>query len=84
MPCTCGKQYSTCRYPYVNINALLNPFVDDAAVYEPFSNIDGGFKGKNSITYLDVVIMTNDDMRHEIEFVQESDKKELVSYYCIK
>jgi hypothetical protein len=45
------------------------------AVYEP-SNIDGGLKGKDSITFLDVVIMTYVyDMR---EFVQASDNKELV------
>jgi ketosteroid isomerase-like protein len=60
-----------------DISALLNLFADDAVVYEPFSNIYGGLKGKDSIKhFLNVVIMANDGMRHEIELVKASDNKE--------
>ena len=60
-----------------DVNALSNLFADDAIVYEPFSNIDGGLKGGDSIKhFLSVVLMANDGMRHEIEFVKASDNKE--------
>lgn len=60
-----------------DIYALLNLFADDAVVYEPFSNVDGGLKGRYSIKhFLNVVIMANDGMRHEIEFVKASDNNE--------
>jgi ketosteroid isomerase-like protein len=60
-----------------DVNTLLSLFADDAIVYEPFSNIDGGLKGKDSIKpFLDVVMMANDGMRHEIESVKASDNKE--------
>src|SRR5215469_4427381 len=60
-----------------DIYALLNLFADDAVVYEPFSNIDGGLKGRYSIkNFLNVVIMANEGMRYEIEFIKASESKE--------
>jgi len=57
-----------------DINGVLNLFTDDAIIYEPFSNIDGGLKGKGSIRpFLDVVMAATDDMRHEIEFEKTQD-----------
>jgi hypothetical protein len=52
-----------------NINRLLNLFTDDAIIHEPFSKIDGGLKGKSAIKhFLDIAMMANDGMQHEIEF----------------
>jgi hypothetical protein len=52
------------------INAVLDLFADDAIIYEPFSNINGGLKGKGSIkSFLEVVMTASDGLRHEIEFV---------------
>jgi ketosteroid isomerase-like protein len=57
-----------------DINGVLSLFADDAIIYEPFSNIDGGLKGKGSIRpFLDVVMTATDDMRHEIEFEKAQD-----------
>ncbi len=57
-----------------DINGVLNLFADDAIIYEPFSNIDGGLRGKDSIRpFLDVVMTATDDMRHEIEFEKAHD-----------
>lgn len=65
-----------------DINRLLDLFADDAIVFEPFSNIHGGLKGKNTIKpFLEVVVMANDGLQHEIEFEQQqgsTDNKEQV------
>ncbi len=48
---------------------MLNLFADDATIHEPFSNIDGGLKGKSAIKpFLEVAMMATDGMGHEIEF----------------
>lgn len=55
-----------------DINRLLDLFTDDAIVFEPFSNIHGGLKGKKTIKpFLEVVVMANDGLQHEIEFEQQ-------------
>jgi ketosteroid isomerase-like protein len=55
-----------------DIDGVLNLFANDAIIYEPFSNIDEGLKGKGSIRpFLDVVIMATDGMKDEIEFEYE-------------
>ena len=37
-------------------------------LYEPFSNIDGGLKGKSAIKpFLEIAMMANEDMQHEID-----------------
>lgn len=52
-----------------NINRLLNLFADDAIIHEPFSNIDGGLKGKSAIKpFLEIAMMANEGMQQEIEF----------------
>ena len=52
-----------------DITRLLNLFADDATIHEPFSNIDGGLKGKSVIKpFLEVTTMAYGGMRHEIEF----------------
>ncbi len=57
-----------------DINGVLHLFADDAIIYEPFSNIDGGLKGKGSIRpFLDVVIMVTEGVKDEIEFEKARD-----------
>lgn len=53
-----------------DINRLLDLFADDGIVYEPFSNIQGGLRGKSAIKpFLEIVLMANDGLQHKIEFV---------------
>jgi ketosteroid isomerase-like protein len=53
------------------INRVLSLFTDDAIIYEPFSNAHGGLQGKDAIKcFLEISIMANEGMRHEIEFVK--------------
>jgi hypothetical protein len=52
-----------------NIDRLLNLFAEDAIIHEPFSNIDGGLKGKSAIKpFLEIAMMANEGMQQEIEF----------------
>jgi ketosteroid isomerase-like protein len=54
-----------------DIYGVLDLFADDAIIYEPFSNVDEGLKGKASIRpFLDVVMMASNGLQHEIEFVK--------------
>lgn len=54
-----------------DIDGVLNLFADDAIIYEPFSNIEGGLRGKSAIKpFLDVALMANDGLQHKIEFVK--------------
>jgi hypothetical protein len=55
-----------------DVDGVLNLFANDAIIYEPFSNIDEGLKGKSSIRpFLDVVIMATEGMKDEIQFEYE-------------
>jgi ketosteroid isomerase-like protein len=55
---------------------LLNLFADDATIHEPFSNIDGGLKGKSAIKpFLEIAMIANEGMRHEIEFEKSRTNK---------
>ncbi len=57
-----------------DINRLLDLFADDAIIYEPFSNIEGGLQGKSTIKpFFDVALMANDGLQHNIEFVKGQD-----------
>jgi hypothetical protein len=52
-----------------NIDRLLNLFSEDSVVYEQFSNIEGGLRGRSAIEpFLRVSMMANDGLRHEIKF----------------
>jgi hypothetical protein len=60
-----------------DINRLLDLFADDAIVYEPFSNIQGGLRGKNADKpFLEIALMANDGLQHEIEFEQKRQGQE--------
>ena len=57
-----------------DINGVLNLFYEDAIIYEPFSNIEGGLQGKSAIQpFFNVVLMANDGLQHKIEFVKAQD-----------
>ena len=46
---------------------LLDLFAYDAVVYEPFSKLAGGLRGRSAIeSFLKVAIMANDALKHEI------------------
>jgi ketosteroid isomerase-like protein len=54
-----------------DVHGVLNLFADDAIIYEPFSNIEGGLRGKRAIKpFLDVASMANDGLQLKIEFVK--------------
>jgi hypothetical protein len=60
-----------------DINRLLNLFADDAIIYEPFSNIQGGLRGKGAIKpFLEIVLMANDGLKNEIEYEEEGHQQE--------
>jgi ketosteroid isomerase-like protein len=57
-----------------DIDGVLDLFANDAIIYEPFSNIEGGLKGKSAIKpFFDVVLMANDGLQHKIESVKAQD-----------
>jgi hypothetical protein len=48
-------------------------FAPDAIVYEPFSKITGGLKGKRAIeSFLRVAVMANDTLQHQIVLEKEA------------
>lgn len=54
-----------------DINRLLDFFADDATIYEPFSKIHG-LQGKTAIkAFLEVALMANDGLQHEIRFEKQ-------------
>ena len=68
-------------YQYFNlisqkdVKGLLDLFIDDAIVYEPFSNSSQGLQGKSSIeNFMKVVVMANAGLRREsIEFAEKTE-----------
>jgi len=51
-----------------DLGGILDLFDYDATVYEPFSNIKGGLKGRSSIEpFLKVALMANTDLRRKIK-----------------
>ncbi len=52
-----------------DFDGILDLFDYDAVVYEPFSNITGGLKGKSSIEpFLKVAMMANASLQRTIKF----------------
>jgi hypothetical protein len=57
-----------------DIDGVLNLFNDDAILYEPFSNIEGGLQGKSAIRpFFNVVLMANDGLQYKIQFERAQD-----------
>ena len=60
-----------------DIRNLMDLFAPNAIVYEPFSKITGGLKGKRAIeSFLRVAIMANDTLQYQIVIEKESDVNE--------
>ena len=60
-----------------DIEGLMELFAPDAIVYEPFSKITGGLKGKRAIeSFLRVAIMANDTLQHQIVLEKEANPNE--------
>ena len=56
-----------------NIDRLLNLFSEDSVIYEQFSKIEGGLRGKSAIEpFLKVSIMAIDGSQHQIKFEPRS------------
>jgi hypothetical protein len=61
-----------------DLDGLLELFDYDAELYEPFSNITGGLKGKSSIeSFLKVVMMANSDLQRTVK-IENTDKSNSV------
>jgi hypothetical protein len=59
---------------------LMDLFAPDAIVYEPFSNITGGLKGKRAIeSFLRIAIMANDTLQHRLVIEKEYELHETKS-----
>lgn len=60
-----------------DIDRLLDLFVDDVIIYEPFSNIQGGLRGKSAIKpFLEIVLMASDGLQNKIEFEEQQQQKQ--------
>lgn len=56
-----------------DLDAMLDLFDYDATVYEPFSNITGGLKGRSSIEpFLKVAMMANSKLQRTIKIEKPS------------
>ena len=52
----------------------MDLFAPDAIVYEPFSKLTGGLRGKQAIeSFLRIAIMANDTLQHQIIIEKEYD-----------
>jgi hypothetical protein len=56
-----------------DVDGILDLFDYDAVVYEPFSNVSGGLKGKSSIeSFLKVAMMANSSLQRTVKFKNTS------------
>jgi len=63
-----------------DLDAMLELFDYDAEVYEPFSNITGGLKGRSSIEpFLKVVIMASSNLQRTIKIEKPSKPNEITA-----
>ena len=65
-----------------DIEQLMDLFADDAIIYEPFSKLVEGLKGKSAIeSFLRVAIMANDTLQHNIIIEKENQKNDMKKSY---
>lgn len=63
-----------------DIDGLLNLFAHDAVIYEPFSNVEGGLRGRSAIEpFLRVVLMANENLQPEIVIEKRESNKNKVT-----
>jgi hypothetical protein len=64
-----------------DIEQLMDLFAEDAIIYEPFSKLTKGLKGKSAIeSFLRIAIMANDTLRHNIIIEKENQNNNEKSY----
>ncbi|MCY1155199.1 MAG: hypothetical protein MOP49_510 [Nitrososphaera sp.] len=82
MPLT-GEQIVARYFRFMDkkdLDAMLELFDYDAEVYEPFSNITGGLKGRSSIEpFLKVVIMASSNLQRTIKIEKPSKPNEITA-----
>jgi hypothetical protein len=65
-----------------DMESLMELFAPDAIVYEPFSKITEGLKGKRAIeSFLRVAVMANDTLQQQIVLEKEVNLNKLESTY---
>ena len=63
-----------------DLDAMLELFDYDAVVYEPFSNITEGLKGRSSIEpFLKVAILANNNLQRTIKIEKPSKPNEITA-----
>lgn len=63
-----------------DLDAMLDLFDYDAIVYEPFSNITGGLKGRSSIEpFLKVAMMANSNLQRTIKIDKPSKSNKITA-----
>jgi hypothetical protein len=63
-----------------DLDAMLDLFDYDALVYEPFSNITGGLKGRPSIEpFLKVALMANSNLQRTIKIEKKPSKSNKIT-----
>jgi hypothetical protein len=73
------KQYFRC-IDNKDVDGALELFDFDAIIYEPFSNITNGLKGRSAIEpFLKVAMMANSNFKRVIEIEKNPPKKERIS-----
>lgn len=64
-----------------DVGSMLDLFDYDAVVYEPFSNIDGGLKGKSSIEpFLKVATMANNNLKRTIKLEKSRTPNKITAF----
>jgi len=62
-----------------DVDGALELFDNDAVVYEPFSNVGEGLKGKSAIQpFLKVAMMANSNFKRSIEIQKPSSKDDKI------
>ncbi len=68
-----------------DLDSILELFDYDAELYEPFSNITGGLKGKSSIEpFLKVAMMANNNLERRIKIEKTSNPNSVTALITFK
>ena len=63
-----------------DLDGILELFTYDAEIYEPFSNITGGLKGRSSMEpFLKVAMMANNNLRRTINIEKKPNKQNSIT-----
>jgi len=68
-----------------DLDGILELFDYDAKLYEPFSNITGGLKGRSSIEpFLKVAMMANSNLERMIKIEKTNDSNSIIALITFK